>query len=155
MEAFVNILREDYPAFTYVTSEQASWSAKSQQISYSPQFSDSSLWALLHELGHALCGHHSYKSDLGLLRMETEAWHKAVELSNRYNITIDNEHIQDCLDSYRDWLHKRSTCPTCGSHGLQPAQGLYNCLNCQNTWQVTTSRFCRPYRFKKALMTNK
>jgi hypothetical protein len=24
------------------------------------------------------------------------------------------------------------------------------CLNCKNTWKVTSARFCRPYRLTKA-----
>jgi hypothetical protein len=153
METLVNALRQAYPNFTFVAGDQASWSAQKQQVTYALDESPGALWTVLHELGHAILGHASYESDLQLLQKETAAWNEAVELSAAYGIDIDNDHIQDCLDTYRDWLHKRSTCPTCGDHGLQSTQSLYNCLNCQNTWKVSSARFCRPYRLKKALMT--
>jgi hypothetical protein len=65
-------------------------------------------------------------------------------------VIIDEEHIQNCLDTYRDWLHKRSTCPRCDSHGLQTSE-QYKCYNCRAVWRVGNERFCRAYRSLQSL----
>lgn len=104
-------------------------------------------WALLHETGHALLAHKSYKTDIELLKMEIAAWEKAHELGIQFAIKIDENHVQDCLDTYRDWLHARALCPSCGTRCLQHSSGHeYRCHNCHTSWKVTPSRFCRPYR---------
>lgn len=152
MEKFVAQLRNQFPALKFVQSEVASWSPRQQQVSYVVTKEEGQdMWSLLHELGHALLGHESYQTDANLLQKEAEAWERALELAGIYQITINPEHIENCLDTYRDWLHRRSTCPDCSSHGLQLNKSLYSCLNCQTRWQVSNARFCRPYRLKKAL----
>ncbi len=107
-------------------------------------------WALLHEAGHALLGHKGYKTDAGLLMLEVEAWQAAQKLSIKMEITITEEHIQDCLNTYRDWLYARSTCPTCALNSLQIDETTYLCLNCSARWSVSQSRFCRPYRLRQS-----
>ena len=106
------------------------------------------LWALLHETGHAILDHTQYYSDIELVQMELEAWEKAKTLAEERSIIIDEDHVQDCLDSYRDWLHKRSLCPDCKLSGLQTDRHTYNCVFCHKQWKVSTERFCRPYRRK-------
>jgi hypothetical protein len=151
MEQLVNLLRRDHPGLQFVLGSKASWAPATMQVTYTSENTDTAIWTMLHELGHALLGHTTYASDLHLLRIETAAWEKAVILAEQYKVSpIHNDHIQDCLDTYRDWLHKRSACPTCGDHGIQPTEHLYHCLNCQNTWKVSSARFCRPYRLKTA-----
>jgi hypothetical protein len=147
MDEFIARLRQDFPAFTFTAGKQFRWSGKTQEITYDPVAkAPTGLWALLHELGHGLLEHQEYRTDIGLLKLEVAAWVKAQELAVRYKLEIDEEHIEHCLDSYRDWLHQRSTCPVCGTHSLQQITGEYACYNCQASWQVTRSRFCRPYR---------
>lgn len=150
MENLLAKLRQDYPTLTFKEASVASWSPTSRCVSYSTTDVETASGSLLHELGHAVCDHQAYSSDVSLLRKESEAWDKAQELSKKYQITIDDEQIQGCMDTYRDWLHKRSTCPDCGTHGLQQSKALYCCPNCQTTWMVSSARFCRPYRLKKA-----
>lgn len=128
------------------------WSPKTQCVIY-PSINDtdpSDSWSLLHETAHALLGHNDYKTDLELLVMESEAWDRAVQIGAELGIKIDPDHIQDCLDTYRDWLHKRSTCPTCGVVSLQINATNYRCHNCNTTWSVSSARFCRPYRLKRS-----
>jgi hypothetical protein len=72
----------------------------------------------------------------------------AVKIGRKYRIKLDNNHIQDCLDTYRDWLHRRSKCPTCGMHVLQKDVRTYQCFNCDASWRVSAGRFARPYRLK-------
>lgn len=145
--AFIKSLQKDYPQFGFKKGGQDYWSPGSKTIIYNPEQSLIKLqYSLSHELAHALLNHKNYKSDFELLKMESEAWHKAAELSHRYGFTISDEHIQNCLDTYRDWLHRRSTCPTCGLHVLQVSPNKYRCFNCQTQWTVTDSRFVRAYR---------
>lgn len=107
------------------------------------------LLALLHEAGHALLKHQRYTSDIDLLLKEVAAWDEAKKLAKKFNIEIDKDHIEDCLDTYRDWLFKRCQCPNCGAGSLQVSTSLYECINCQQNWRVSNSRFCRTYRLTK------
>lgn len=113
------------------------------------------MWTILHELSHALLDHQSYTTDFNLLGKELAAWDHARILAEKYGFAIDEAHIQDCLDSYRDWVYARSICPTCESQGIQYSKALYGCLNCDCMWKVTYARFCRPYRLKSAQKHNK
>lgn len=105
-------------------------------------------WTLLHELSHALLEHSTYQSDFELVQLEMQAWEKARELALEIKLKIDEDHIQDCIDSYRDWQYKRSLCPNCELGGIQTDQRTYTCLFCDGSWHVSEARFCRPYRRK-------
>lgn len=150
LEEFIDTIRADYPEFSFVEASQFSWHAGKRHVSYrkGPLRDIHSAWAVLHELGHALLDHTDYASDVELLQIEIAAWEKAHELATRYDMPIDNDYVQDCLDSYRDWLHVRATCPTCYGRSLQTDRHTYQCHNCGTTWHVTRSRLCRPYRRK-------
>ena len=152
LDRVFNIVNNDMPQISLKAGESFKWSPHSRTITYKSDALDSSvgIWSLLHEIAHAKLGHAAYETDFDLLLLEVEAWEEAKHLSNRFNEVIDEEHIQDCLDTYRDWLHLMSTCPTCGIVGLQKSLSEYRCHNCYTTWQVSESRFCRAYR-RKAL----
>lgn len=150
MKKLVAKLQRDFPQFTFVTGDIAHWSPEKQEITYNSTNEAHAVWTLLHELCHGILGHQRYSSDANLIQKEAAAWQQAQKLASQYGITIDIDHIEDCLDTYRDWLHKRSTCPECSSQGIQRTSELYSCFNCQTTWKVTESRFCRTYRLKKA-----
>jgi len=141
-------LTADFPGITFRTGATFRWSSKDKRIVYRADFSKepAGLWSLLHEVGHAKLDHSTYQSDFELLQMEVAAWEAARELAQTYGHQIDPDHIQDCLDTYRDWLHRRSTCPTCGVRSLQETARQYACFNCDTRWNVSASRFCRPYR---------
>jgi len=141
MERLVKRLRQDYPDFIFTAGTTHCWSPKGQEIFYTPD----NPAGLLHELAHARLKHRTYRSDMELLRKELAAWEEAQALGQQYDIALDRDYVEDCLDTYRDWLHKRSTCPTCGSTGLQQGDA-YVCPNCCVSWQVTTARLRRPYR---------
>jgi len=136
------------PSINFVEGDSFCWSPENKTIIYSDKLltSPSGQWALLHEVAHATLKHKNYSSDLGLLKLEVEAWDKAKVIASKFNIVIDEDHIQDCLDTYRDWLHRRSTCPTCQIICIQTNSTTYNCHNCGTSWIVSASRFCRPYR---------
>jgi hypothetical protein len=147
LEEFVGRLAKDYPLFIFRPGKRTHWSPRLKTIYFnSNEGLDKLKSGLLHELAHGLLGHADYSSDFELLRMESEAWTRAAELGKRYKVDISDEYIQLCLDTYRDWLHRRSTCPVCGTHVMQKDSQSYQCYNCQTTWQVTGARFLRPYR---------
>jgi len=143
----VSRLAVDFPDLHFKVGKQEHWSPKTQTITYNPAEPAEKLGcALLHELAHAILDHNTYSSDFELLKLESEAWNLAAKLGKKYDIIIDDEHIQNCLDTYRDWLHRRSTCPKCGVHVLQKDVKHYQCYNCQASWRVSSGRFVRPYR---------
>lgn len=141
-------LEEEYPHIQFKEGDYFYWSPKKTTITYSfATEHDKQEVTLLHELAHAVLDHASFTTDFELLLLEVAAWDKAQDLSKAYNIDIPDEHVQKCLDTYRDWLHMRSTCPGCTSNGIQSKQTKkYTCPNCNSTWEVSSSRLCRPYR---------
>lgn len=151
MKPILKKIRADYPNVEFVEGSAFYWSPATRQIfyAYTEKKTDinSATHAILHELSHAILGHSTYTTDFELVQMEAAAWEHAKNLATRYNLTISENHIQDCLDSYRDWLYKRSICPTCSTKSIQcNEKNSYQCFNCRTHWKVTSSRFCRPYR---------
>lgn len=154
MQKLLQSVKAAYPALEFIQGDAFSWSPKDRTVTYAHRGSDETPaeWSLLHELAHALLDHQTYETDFELLLLEATAWHKAKALGVEYDIAIDEEHIQDCLDTYRDWLYQRSCCPSCTNTSLQQDAVTYKCFNCGASWTVTSSRFCRPYRLSsKAL----
>src|ERR1019366_9331000 len=147
MDSLVQKLTKDFPAIQFTAGRIFCWSPAAQEIVYNPsKAKPSGRWAVLHELSHALLGHENYSYDFELIKLEVAAWHKAQEIQSGYGLKISTEHIQNCLDTYRDWLYRRSLCPTCGNSSLQQNPTRYQCFNCHTVWKVTAARFCRPYR---------
>lgn len=134
--------------FSFIVGTTFSWSPETKTITYKVSNHNEAAWSLLHELAHAKLGHTTYNTDFELLTLEVQAWNYSKKEAKKYGLIIDGNYIEDCLDSYRDWLHRRSTCPTCGTAGLQQTQTEYHCHNCNTVWHVTAARFCRPYRRK-------
>lgn len=135
---------------SFVEAKTFYWAPSSRSIHFDPLAlqTKKGQWALLHELAHAQLNHTIYTSDAELLKLEVAAWKTAQETAKGLNIEIDSEHIEDCLDTYRDWLYARSTCPACSLNSLQVAETTYACINCRSRWSVSRSRFCRPYRMQ-------
>lgn len=102
--------------------------------------------ALLHEIGHAKLRHHSYKYDLELLRMEQDAWDLAKNEAGKLNLIVDEDHIEECLRSYRKWASKRATCPKCKTYGLQKNNTQFSCLKCDARWRVNNKKDKRVMR---------
>jgi hypothetical protein len=152
MEKAVKALQRHYPGLSFLAGEEFCWTPASNEIQYSSSAKGKkAVWALIHETGHALLTHQTYQSDFELLSLEVAAWEKAKAIATQIELVIDEEHIQDCLDTYRDWLHKRCTCPTCHTRSLQIDANHYRCINCGSIWKVSPSRFCRSYRSTKNL----
>jgi hypothetical protein len=150
LDTLLDQIVADYPDLSFIESAQFSWHAGRKHVSFKKVGAGAqhNMWALLHELGHALLGHTEYTHDIELLQLEVAAWGRARELAKHYGLHIDEDYVEDCLDTYRDWLHLRATCPTCYARSLQASQSRYKCFNCASSWQVSRSRLCRPYRLQ-------
>lgn len=131
----------------FQAGESYYWSPKESTVYYQAKdATEIGKWTLLHEVSHGLLNHQTYKSDFELVLLEMKAWQYAGKIAESFKVEIDEDHIQDCLDSYRDWQYKRSLCPKCELGGVQINQKNYNCLFCNSAWNVSEARFCRPYR---------
>jgi len=134
-------------AISFCQGDGFYWDPKSITVFYNPtQHNASQL--LLHELGHAMLGHDSYRKDIELIAIERAAWEQARQLSAPYNVTIHDDMVEESLDTYRDWLHARSLCPYCSDTGVQTAPKAYQCMSCHNTWSVNEARTCNLRRYK-------
>lgn len=145
--SLIKRLREDFPGFTFESSDSFWWSASRQTIHFDPTAEHSTAYSL-HELSHAILDHHGYEYDIDLVKLERDAWDYAKRiLATEYNTTISTSIIQNNLDTYRDWLHARSECPSCEATGLQTKQRLYRCLACGHQWRVNEARICALRRY--------
>jgi hypothetical protein len=141
-KTFSKIL-SDNSAIAFERGSTFCWSSSKGVITHKPIKTKQNLWQLLHELAHAKLKHYDYASDVGLIRMEAEAWnHARHKLAPKYSVVIDYGFIEDSLDTYRQWLHERSLCPQCKQTGIQKNENTYNCFNCRCLWQVNESRLC-------------
>lgn len=145
--SLIDKLRLLYPAITFKKDRQARWAPSENTIYFDPSEENEAI--LLHELAHYILKHDSYKSDIDLIKMERDAWEKAKDLSVEYGIPIDEETLQDHLDSYREWLHARSTCPSCHATGHQTKPSFYRCVACDTTWKVNEARTCGLKRYTR------
>lgn len=139
-------LERAYPRLTFKLGESFVWSPGDLCVNYPKKTEKTFAFSLLHEVGHALLEHASFKSDLDLLRMERDAWDKAVEISKQHGIKIPHDHIERCVDTYRDWLYARSLCPNCKQCGLQTSKTSYACVFCSEQWKISESRLCKVTR---------
>ncbi|MDO4271956.1 MAG: hypothetical protein Q4C83_03195 [Candidatus Saccharibacteria bacterium] len=129
-------LQNDFPDFAFVYDERPHWSAPTKTIHYSDDDMQT-----LHELGHALLGHSNYGQDVELLQIERAAWDKARELAPSYGLGIDEEVIEEALDTYREWLHARSKCPRCSQTGVQGVNSSkYLCPTCHAVWRPSAAK---------------
>lgn len=153
MSLLIQTLKNAYPDLTFSEAEQFSWSPSKKTVFYNPTLPHATS-LLLHELSHALLEHRNYQRDIELIAMETAAWEKAQLLANEYvailndpSLDISEDAIQDHLDTYRDWLHARSTCPQCSATGFQTGKSTYACPACSHTWRVNEARLCALRRY--------
>lgn len=143
----MNII-EDFPQFNFEPGRFNMWSPFSNTITYAAHRmkTNNGRLGLLHELGHAILNHRSYKYDMELLTMELDAWDIARELAPRYGVTIDESHIEQSISTYDEWLSKRATCPECTSFSLQKGRAQFGCFACGTLWQVNERKDRRVMR---------
>jgi hypothetical protein len=145
MPSLLDKISREFSGIAFRPGTTFMWSPSNRAVYYDKTTlsSLSGSWSLLHELGHAVLDHQTYRDDLELLIMEVEAWSKAKELARGYGLSIKEGHIEKCVDSYRLWLHKRSKCIDCGTHSLQQDRTTYLCHNCGAKWKVPESKICQ------------
>ena len=137
----------DYPALTFELGEHFEWRPTESVIVYEPSdlFFDAHL---LHETAHAVLKHARYERDIDLIKMERDAWELVrTDLGAKYGVDVPAHIIHHDMDTYRDWLHSRSTCPKCQSTGLQVKNQEYRCVSCSHTWRVNEARTCALRRY--------
>jgi len=144
----LNDLMRDYPGITFHAGEQFEWQPNAETVVY--DHTDPSFDArLLHEVGHSRLKHSTYDRDIDLIAMERDAWQEARrQLGPTYGVEISADDIDGDMDTYRDWLHERSTCPYCESNGIQTKKKEYTCVTCRKTWRVNEARTCSLRRYK-------
>lgn len=144
--SLVTRLQHDFPDFTFEMSDNFRWSPQEHVIFYDQKSDDYA--SLLHELAHAVLQHQSYDKDITLIEMERDAWQYATDtLAPQYEVAISDTTVQASLDTYRDWLHARSTCPQCKATGVQTKKSHYKCVLCATVWRVNDARICALRRY--------
>ncbi len=146
LSSLIETLKTAYPQFTFTEAERFSWSPSEHTVFYAPNESPAAA-LLLHELSHGLLDHHAYRRDVELVAMETAAWEEAKQQAKALSLQVDDDDIQDHLDTYREWLHARSTCPECNANGYQTGAFTYECPACTHTWRVNEARICALRRY--------
>jgi hypothetical protein len=133
------VIKRDFSHLKFLAGEDFHWSPKDNTIYYSTHQKNAKhgVWALLHEVAHAQLGHQDFNNDFDLIKIESKTWQEAVKIGKKYKVKIDKDHIQDCLDTYRDWLHNRARCPKCEVISLQRDDHLYQCFNCNTVWKIS------------------
>ena len=139
-------LTADFPTLNFAAGKESHWDPTTQTVYYL----GGDVEQLLHELSHAVLGHAGYRRDVELVAMERDAWEKAREVAPTYGVTITDDAVQNHLDTYRDWLHDRSECPSCRATGRQTAGKAYHCDACGQDWQVNEARMCGLKRYKSS-----
>ena len=139
-------LRSDFPEYTFTASHEFYWDSVEKIIYFDATSDDTA--SLLHEVAHAQLGHRGYVKDIQLIEMERDAWQYARKhLGKKYSVSIIEDHVQDALDTYRNWLHARSRCPECDATGIQVKKRTYACLACGSKWKVNDARICALRRY--------
>ncbi|MGH7218228.1 MAG: hypothetical protein ACREGE_02190 [Candidatus Microsaccharimonas sp.] len=144
--SLIETLKTTYPQFTFSEAERFSWSPSEHTIFYTPK-EPNAVALLLHELSHGLLGHREYRRDVELVAMETAAWEEAEKQAKLLSTMLDDDVAQDHIDTYREWLHARSTCPECKANGYQTGASAYECPACTHTWRVNEARICALRRY--------
>lgn len=127
---FLQRLKSDFPELTFKEGRRFSFRYP-KTVCFDAEDKRGEL-LILHELGHALLRHRGFRTEAERLKMEQEAWGQARELAVRYGVEFDEGLAQTELDTYREWLDKKSCCPRCGLTRYQTADGEYRCPRCDN-----------------------
>lgn len=144
----VSILKRDFPKIRFISSDIFKWSPDKQTV-YFDKTEENMEITLLHELAHALLEHRDFNLDVELIRKEADAWHHTeTALAPKYGVKVPHEEVAQSMESYRYWLHQRSKCPECGTHGLQTKNTHYKCLACGCSWRANDARVCGLKRYK-------
>ena len=127
--SLLSTLQDSYPDFTFRPGNKFLFHPPKTILfdTSDPNFDS----LILHELGHALLNHRTFRTDIERLKMERAAWEKAAEVAHSLSLTINEDLIEEELDSYRNWLHIKSKCKKCGLTRYQTPDGIYHCPKCE------------------------
>lgn len=131
--ALITRLREDFPEYSFRSGKKFAFRPPKTIVIGPNEPNDPLL--LLHELGHALSKHFSFKTDISRIKMEREAWDKAKELAQKYGVEYDEDFVEQELDTYRNWLDAKSRCPKCSLTRYQTPDGKYHCPRCESIFK--------------------
>ena len=137
-----------YSQHTFLPAAHFSYDAADEVINYFPQAlkTNSGKIALLHEISHCELGHFHYVSDLQLYAMEIDAWLLTRKLAKKFNIPVEEDYIDECIESYNQWIEKRGTCPRCSTFCAQKTEVEFECYNCLTCWRVSADPQVRTQR---------
>lgn len=129
---------KDFPNIRFIPGRFFMWAPHNRSITYDQRRvkTANGRAALLHEIGHAVLDHKIYKFDMELIKIEMDAWDFVRQNADRYALTIDEDYIAECMESYDQWLSKRATCPDCNNFCLQKDRNQYSCFACGSKWTV-------------------
>ena len=130
--AFLSSLEETYPDFTFRPGHKFLF--RPPKSIYYLESDENFRLLLLHELAHALLGHFSFSRSLERLQIERDAWEKTRELCNLHSVPFDEALAEAELDTYRDWVHQKTLCKTCGLTCLEVNSESLFCPFCQKTF---------------------
>ena len=133
---FLAQVSSDYPQFNFRPSTRFRFRPPAT-IYYDSSVASHFNLLLLHELSHALLGHFSFASLAERLQCERDAWQKTAQLCQEYRLPYDSAYAEANLDTYRDWLHQKTRCKTCGSTCLELDQHQLFCPFCQKTIKIS------------------
>lgn len=123
---FLAKIKSDFPSLGFVSGKRFLFRPP-KTVVYEP---GGEVLLFLHEIGHALTEKYDFKTEVGRLKIEVMAWEKARELCEIYGVDFDEKLVESELDTYRDWLHQKSRCPSCGLTRFQTPDGVYYCPRC-------------------------
>jgi hypothetical protein len=128
-----------YPQQRFLPAGYFAYDASEDVINYDPGriHDDSGKLALLHEIAHSLLGHFHYRFDFELYAMEMDAWNLTRNLALQHNIKIDENYLEQCMNSYDEWLTERGTCPNCEEFNVQSVPNRFQCFRCRTRWEVS------------------
>ena len=131
--AFLETLKKSYPDFSFKPGRKFLFRPKTS-IFYL-ETNENFRLLLLHELSHALLGHFSFDRSLERLQIERDAWEKTRALCEELNVPFDNSLAEAELNTYRDWVHQKTLCKTCGLSCLEVSSESLYCPFCQKYYK--------------------
>ncbi len=128
-----------YPQQRFLPAGYFAYDASEDIVNFDPGLirTTAGQLALLHEISHALLGHFHYRFDFELYAMEMDAWNMTRQLALNHNVSVKEDYIVDCMDSYDIWLTKRGTCPKCSQFNMQSIPNQFKCYRCRARWKVS------------------
>lgn len=141
-----------FPSLQFINSDIFYWSSDENAVYFNSKLLNSGegVHSLLHETSHGLLHHQSFAYDVELLKMEIEAWTHAKGLLRKFGIEPETERIEQCLNTYRDWIYERSICPCCNQTGIQQSDQSYRCIACLSAWKVPVNQNCRIVKIRQS-----